>query len=112
VDEARTIRTIAVEERRTISGYVLRTVMRKVELEERMFRRHPWLIVPPRVGWRPPGPRTTMLLRCAPEEGLRIRAAARKRDITISRFVLEALQTSWSVRERLAKQSKPLDQSR
>jgi uncharacterized protein (DUF1778 family) len=112
LDEAKTIRKLAAAQRRTISGYVLNIVMRKVEIEEGMFRRHQRLAtLQATVRWRLPGPRTTMILRCARQEAMRIRTAARRRDITISRFVLDALEIAWAVADRLAKRSKLFEES-
>jgi uncharacterized protein (DUF1778 family) len=106
-EEAATIRRLAAEQRRTISGYVLNVVIRKVEIEEEMFRRHHRLaMLRGDMTWRAPGPRTTMLVRCTREEAARIRTAARRRDVTISGFVLDALQLAWAVTDRLAKRSK------
>jgi uncharacterized protein (DUF1778 family) len=110
-DEASTIRKLAAAERRTISAYVLNIVMRKVEIEEGMLRRHHRLTLQPSVRWRAPGPRTTMILRCAHEEAKRIRTAARRRDMTITRFVLDALQVAWAVADRLAKRVKLFDEN-
>jgi hypothetical protein len=101
---------MAAEQRRTISGYVLNIVMRKVEFEEKVFRRHRQLAAlaaSPSV--RASGPRTTMILRCAQEEAMRVREAARRRDMTISGFVLNALRVAWSVADQLAKVTPPAE---
>jgi uncharacterized protein (DUF1778 family) len=105
-DQANAIREMAAQHPRTISGYVLNIVMRKVELDEGMFRRHHRLTLRRSVNWRAPGARTTMIVRCSREEAWRVRTAARRREMTISKFVLDALQVAWSVADRLAKRVK------
>ncbi len=97
-EQAATIHQRAELERRTVSGYVLRILMRWLDLEERLAVRqqeagrrltayHPV---------RPFGKRTTMLLRCSKEEAQRIRAGAKRRSTTISWFVLHTLALAWS----------------
>ena len=44
-----------------------------------------------------------MLLHCSIVEASRLRAAAKRRDITISGFVLRTLRRSWNVQEKLSK---------
>jgi uncharacterized protein (DUF1778 family) len=91
-------------QRRSISGYVLRIVMASVELDEDMLRDVPR---PARPTWysstRVPGPRTTFLLRCPREESDRIRAAAKRRDTTLSGFVLHALRRAWKVQKEIGR---------
>jgi len=40
-----------------------------------------------------------LLIRCSAEEARRIRAAAKRRDTTMSGFVLSTLRRAWEVRE-------------
>lgn len=97
-EEARKIREKAELQRRTISGYVLKIVMRAVQLDERLY--HNYRRLAPlnfSVLGRKPRPRTVMLIRCSAQEAARIRAAAKKRDITISGYVLYCLRSSWQV---------------
>ena len=115
-DEASKIREQAARQRRSISGYVFNIVMRAVAFEEDFlhmravranqspFARHlsryqfePWLSA------RPPGPRTTMLLWCSKDEAKRIRDAVKRRNTTISGFVLHTLRSSWKIAESLPK---------
>ena len=95
--EAETIRERAAFERRTISAYVLQIVVRSAALDEKLFQEYGKLrsLADSEFTRRPPGPRTTMLLRCASQESARIRTAAKRRTISISGFVLYALRYSW-----------------
>src|SRR5215470_6246060 len=99
-EEAARIHEKAEFQRRTVSGYVLNIVMRAVKFDEALLAAHSRIhnlktvtaIYP---AGRPRGPRAAMLLRCSREESDRIRAAAKHRDTTISRFVLWSLRRSW-----------------
>jgi uncharacterized protein (DUF1778 family) len=101
------VRDFAELEHRTLSGYVLNIVMRAVAFEEKLFTSLPKLHeANPLLGWqlaRPAGRRTTMLLRCSTAEATRIRAAAKRRRVTISGFVLHALRRSWMISKGLSK---------
>jgi hypothetical protein len=102
--EARAIRRHAVEQRRSISGYVLNICMRIVAIEEKILlktgRSRPPFPFPGRP--RPEAPRTTMLIRCSQQESRRIRAAAQMEDRTISGFVLRCLRLSWKASEAIS----------
>jgi hypothetical protein len=87
--------------RQTISGYILDVVMRLIDIDDRLFATYA------RLGpltWRhpapAPGPKTTLLIRCSEEEAKRIRLAAKRRDSTVSAFVLHALRVSWKSIQR------------
>jgi uncharacterized protein (DUF1778 family) len=103
-EEASTIRAQAKEQRRTLSDYVLHIVLRSVDMEERLSLRQIGPGVPNRsvqkstVGL--PGPRTALLVRCSTAEAKRIRAAAGKRWMPISRFVLHCLKRSHDISRR------------
>lgn len=101
--EATTIRDQARTERRTISSYLLNIVVRSVEIEERIEGM--WVTSPAfrkmtaeafRDLPRPLRPRTAVLVRCSMEEASRIRAAARRKRITISGYVLHCFRRSLS----------------
>jgi uncharacterized protein (DUF1778 family) len=100
-EEAKTIRDRAQAERRTLSGYVLHTVMRAVLFEERLSDKISRLQALNRTlsrgPLRLPGPRTTILLRCNNEESRRIRLIAARREMSISAFVLHSLRRAWTV---------------
>lgn len=102
-EQAATIHQRAELERRTVSAYVLRILMRWLDLEERLVGiqhdtgRRLTAYQPVRF----PGPRTTMLIRCATEEAHRIRMGAKRRSTTISWFVLHSLALCWSAEDRL-----------
>ena len=93
--EAMKIHGEAEAERRTVSAYVLSIVLRNLTLEERAPRAAllPWEVA------HAPGSRTAMLLRCSIEESDRIRAAAKRRSVTITGYILRCLRRSWYVRE-------------
>ena len=106
VEEALTIRARAKLERRGISGYVLNIVMRSVDFEEKLLAKAGRLQTLRRslsgTPIRPVRPRTTMLVRCSTAEARRIRRNAKRRDSTISGFVLHCLRRSWSQRSTSA----------
>jgi uncharacterized protein (DUF1778 family) len=97
--EADTVREKAELERRTMSAYMLRIVMRNVLFDERLVATHealaPW---DPHFLSPPAKPRTSMLIRCSGDEAARIRAAAKRRETTISGFVLHGLSSSWDLK--------------
>ena len=99
--QAATIRKQAGVERRTISGYVLNVVMRQVDFEEilvaRVTRLRSLNLTLCRSSTFETGPRTTMLLACPSADTERIRRAAKLREVTISGFVLGALERSWNL---------------
>ena len=93
-------------QRRSISGYVLRIVLASVELDENLLpglSRLPLHRLAPYEPIRVAGPRTTFLLRCSREESDRIRAAAKRRDITLSLFVLHGLRRTWKVQKEVGR---------
>jgi uncharacterized protein (DUF1778 family) len=99
-EEAQRIRIEADKQRRTISGYVLQVTGRAVEVEERLLSRvNPYSSINQvlsRKALLGPGPRTAILVRCSIAEADRIREAARRRDLPINAFVLQALRRSWA----------------
>lgn len=103
-----------MRERRTISSYTLNILMRAVRLDESLIRMRganvsadPYAGVLELYGLnvalsrRPPGPRTTMLIWCSAQESRRIRAAAKRRDATISGFVLHTVRSFWKRRKAI-----------
>jgi hypothetical protein len=99
-EQAATIHQQARFERRTVSAYVLRILMRWLDLEERLAARQerPLTAYYP---VRPTGTRTTMLIRCSKAEAHRIRAGAKRRCTTISWFVLHTLALAWSAGDHM-----------
>jgi hypothetical protein len=100
-EEAERIRIEAEKQRRTISAYVLNITFRAVETEDKLFsklNRYSALNqVLSRRAVTAPGPRTAILVRCADAEAELIRDAARRREIAINAFVLQALRRAWNV---------------
>ena len=99
-EQAAAIHQRAGFERRTVSAYVLRILMRWLDLEERLASKQerPLTAYHP---VRPAGTRTTMLIRCSKAEAHRIRAGANRRCTTISWFVLHTLALAWSAGDRM-----------
>lgn len=101
VDEAQRIRVEAEKQRRTISAYVLNITSRAVETEDKLFSKLNRYSALNQISSRraviAPGARTAILVRCADTEAERIREAARRREIAINAFVLEALRRAWNV---------------
>lgn len=101
-EEATTIRTRATMERRILSNYVLNIVLRSAAIEEKLssllnrsqFRNHT-LDMPDRA----PGPRTAILIRCSTAEARIVRAAAKRRQLPISSWVLLCLRRAWVARD-------------
>src|SRR5215831_2459763 len=102
-EEAQSVREQARLQRRTLSGYILNILMRTIEVDEKFFSVSRLVPLARESATRPPGPRTTMLLRCSEEEARRIRGSARRRGITISGFVLRSLRRSWKIADEMAK---------
>jgi uncharacterized protein (DUF1778 family) len=107
-EQSATIHLRAELERRTVSGYVLRILMRWLDLEDKLsgIQQESGR---PLTAYQPvrfPGPRTTMLLRCSKEEAHRIRIGAKRRGTTISWFVVHSLALSWSARDRMLTESR------
>jgi hypothetical protein len=97
-EEARTIRGKAEFQRRTISGYVLKIVLKAIQLDERLYENYRRLApLNFSLFGSKPRPRTVMLIRCSSQEAARIRSAAKRRDLTISGYVLYCLRASWQV---------------
>ena len=100
VDEAARVRVEAERQRRTISGYILQITMRMVEIEDRLFAKLSTFRATNQILSRraliTPGARTAMLVRCNIGEADRIREGARRRDLPINAFVLQALRRAWT----------------
>ena len=103
VEEARTIRYEADHERRTVSGYILNILERSLQIEDSLFHKMPRLEALNRALSRTPhytlGPRTAILIRCSNQEAERIRFAAKRRQLSISGFIIHALRRTWRVRD-------------
>jgi hypothetical protein len=95
------IRDRAALERRTVSGYVLNILDRVLRTEDWLFQKLAQFesfnrtLGKPRT--RSHGPRTALLIRCTIGEVKRIRAAAARRQIGISDFVVHSLRQVWTV---------------
>jgi hypothetical protein len=102
VEEADRIRNEAEKQRRTISAYVLFTMVRAIQVEDRLVsslssRFGSMNQVLSRRALMAHGPRTAILVRCEASEADRIRESAHRREMAINAFVLHALKRAWSV---------------
>jgi hypothetical protein len=99
VDEADKIRGEAHKNHRSISSYVLDIAVKAVAADERLFSKLNHDPANEFMSRRSPivtGQRTAILVRCAATEAERIRESARRRDIPINAFILQALKAVWS----------------
>lgn len=92
----------AGNDRRSISGYVLKIVLGYVIFEEDILAKfRPVQRAAGLSPWKRPvqasGPRATFLIRCSEDESRRIRAAAKRRDVSISGYVLSSLRRTWKI---------------
>jgi uncharacterized protein (DUF1778 family) len=87
-DEADRIRFEAQREHRTISDYVLGISIRSVEADAAYYPNEL-----KRRSSTVSGERTAILVRCDVTQAERIREAARRRDIPINAFILQALKS-------------------
>jgi hypothetical protein len=107
LEDAQTVRERARLENRTVSGYLLHIVMRSVEFEKGMLTllNRPKGFRPPVDAWTcPPGPKTTMLLRCSIDQAKAIRTTAKQKGISVSGFVRCALRRSWKAEQSWTQQ--------
>jgi uncharacterized protein (DUF1778 family) len=113
IEEAQQIRNAAAMERRTVSNYVMCILSRVLAIEEALRTRSRRFQELNRlrsfVTVRPLGPRTAVLLRCSVEEANEIRAAAARRESTISGFVLRSLHRAWNARSAGHGYAPPVD---
>jgi len=103
--EAQEIRKQSKIQRRTVSGYVMNIVLRAVGYDEELFARFGRLSSFGRGAGNQrklATPRTTMHIHCSEGEARQIRNAAKRRETTISGFVLRSLWRSWEANQRVA----------
>ena len=112
--EAETIRARARQERRIINGYVLNLLDSFLEFDERLFHKLTSFTHLAALSRKDPrqGPRTAILVRCSTVEASRIRVAAKRRQSTISGFVMHCLRQAWLVEDRLASRRAGRSESR
>ena len=105
IEEATQVRCHAQLEYRNVSAYMLRLVMNAVRMDEK-FAPGPGGFRDVMISgkWKRTGekkPRTTMLLRCSPEEARLIREAAARRGLPMSEYVFRALRRSWKAMDEV-----------
>lgn len=103
--DADALRLQAQSEHRTVSGCLLNILERRLRIEEKFARGISGSFgekgaLDSRLS-RPRTNRTALLLRCSTEEADRIRAAAWKRQMSISNFVVFSLQRHWEAVETI-----------
>lgn len=102
--EAQEVRSRALLQRRTVSGYVVNIVARRIQFAQEIAPRGSLRIV--KIAGEKPakatGPRTTLHIYCSFEEARQIRRAARLEAVTISGFVFRCLWHSWQIEDSLA----------
>jgi uncharacterized protein (DUF1778 family) len=107
VDEANAVRRRANDEYRTVSGYILRLVMRAAHMDQRFAETLPTQFgvtaLRGRQNWRGTEERTRLLLRCSSNDARLIRNAAKSRDMTVSAYVFSAMRRAWSIADDLKK---------
>ena len=98
---AETVREKARQSRRSISGYVLGVLDRALHMEEilsgRSVRPNELAGTLGRAPVRETGTETAILVRCSAGEADRVRAAAKRKDMSISAFVMHCLRRAWDV---------------
>jgi len=101
--EAQEVRARAELQRRTVSGYVINIVVRRIQFAEEIPGMNPSVFRLER-GKRAKAaaPRTTLHLYCSLEDARKIRRAARLGQVTMSGFVLHCLWHSWRIEDSLA----------
>jgi hypothetical protein len=96
------VREQARAEHRSVSGCLLRAMERSLWVEETFgkgFR--PFLPQPFLKSVRPAGSEAALFLRCSVSEAERIREAAARRNMSISRFVIFSLERQWEAARKL-----------
>jgi hypothetical protein len=100
--DVQVIRERAEQQRRKISSYLLNILMNAVEFDEELLGGSACLA---KLGGESPSPgldgfRATVLLRCSEDDAQRIRAAAKRRDVSISGYVRYVLRRSWEIADK------------
>ena len=98
-DEAQKIHVEAMAQHRNVSGYLLFVLERSLWIEDGFVTGTLFVKQTPVLGAAEN--RTAIHLRCSTEEATRIRAAAKKRLLSISNFVLFSLQRHWKAVEKV-----------
>jgi len=103
--EAQEVRSRADFQRRTVSGYIVNIVIRRIEFAEEIAsaaNRPAFYSYRGRKTAEAAGPRTTLHIYCAFDEARQIRRAARLSKLTMSGFIFHCLHNSWQTEDSLA----------
>ena len=110
--DASTLRAEALSEHRSISGCVLNILERQLSMQEQFVRGLSESFIQAKARefrlLHREGNRTRMLLRCSEEEAERIRAMARRREMSISEFIVFCLRRHWEARGEARKAQRTL----
>jgi hypothetical protein len=101
-EAAARIRYHAAREHRTVAGYLLFILERNLDIEEKYHDGYtPFMVAQVRDEQNgEKEERTAIHLRCSVEQANRIRRAAARRQLSISKFIVFALERSWRAFER------------
>jgi uncharacterized protein (DUF1778 family) len=101
-EHAAKVRHHAALEHRSVAGYLLFILERNLEIDEKYHDGYTPLMVTQARAERngEKEERTGIHLRCSVEQANRIRKAAARRQLSISKFIVFALQRSWRALER------------
>jgi uncharacterized protein (DUF1778 family) len=100
-EDAARIRNQAAQEHRSVAGYLLFVLERNLAIEEKYHDGYtPLMVVHVQDERSVREERTAIHLRCSVEQADRIRRAAARRQLSISKFIVFALRRSWRAFER------------
>jgi uncharacterized protein (DUF1778 family) len=101
-EHAARIRHNAALEHRSVAGYLLFILERNLTIEEKYHDGYtPLMVRQAKESRAVKEDRTAIHLRCTVEQANRIRRAAARRQLSISKFIVFALQRSWRAFERV-----------
>jgi uncharacterized protein (DUF1778 family) len=100
-EEAAKVRHHAALEHRSVAGYLLFVLERNLAIEEKYSDAYTPLMVQQSQEETTREDRTAIHLRCSVEQANRIRKAAARRQLSISKFIVFALQRSWRAFDRV-----------
>jgi uncharacterized protein (DUF1778 family) len=105
-EHADKIRQRAAIEHRHVAGYILRLLEGNLRIEETYDDRFTLAMVRETLEERTrTANQTAIHVRCTTEQAARIRKAAARRELSISKFIMFALERSWRAVERVRQNS-------
>jgi uncharacterized protein (DUF1778 family) len=101
-EHADKIRQHAAAEHRHVAGYILRLLEGNLRIEETYDDRFTLAMVRETLEERTRAANQTAIhVRCTTEQAARIRKAAARRELSISKFIVFAIERSWRAAERV-----------